>query len=296
MTTTGRRALAGLALLGGAAAAWGVGVERRWYALRRRRLESVMRSGATLRLLHVSDVHLAPPQRSHVEAFRRFADLEYDLVVATGDLLGAEGAERPLVEALRPLTADGRPGLVVLGSNDWYAPAPKTPFVYFQDPDRRDYGARLDTAALVRGLHATGWRVLCNERAVVDVAGRSVAVAGIDDPHLHETVIPDPREIAAPREGVDLALGLVHAPYVRALDALVESGHDLLLAGHTHGGQVRVPGVGALVANCDLPLDRVRGVSRYRGRWLHVSAGLGHSRYAPIRFACRPEVTLLDLV
>lgn len=294
-STRRRQATAALATVGLAAAAYGAGIERRWYALRRVRLDGALRAGPPLRILHVSDLHFAPPQRHRVAFVRRLADLDYDLAVATGDLLGAEGSEAPLVDALRPLTADGRPGLVVLGSNDWYAPAPKTPLVYFQDPERRDYGPRLDTPALVDGLERTGWRVLRTGRDEVEVTGRRIAVGAVDDPHLHETVIPAPAEIAAPRAGVDLALGLVHAPYVAALDALVESGHDVLLAGHTHGGQVRVPGFGALVANCDLPLDRARGASRYRGRWLHVSAGLGHSRYAPVRFACRPEATLLEL-
>jgi A/G-specific adenine glycosylase len=58
---------------------------------------------------------------------------------------------------------------------------------------------------------------------------------------------------------------------------------------------VRIPGVGAVVANCDLPLDRARGASHYRDRWLHVSPGLGHSKYTPFRIACRPEATLLEL-
>jgi uncharacterized protein len=109
-------------------------------------------------------------------------------------------------------------------------------------------------------------------------------------------VLPPPEQVAPPA-GSDalLNLGLVHAPYLAALDVLVDAGHDLLLAGHTHGGQVRLPGIGALTANCDLPLDQARGLSRHRGRVLHVSPGLGHGRYAPFRFACRPEATLLEL-
>jgi predicted MPP superfamily phosphohydrolase len=72
-----------------------------------------------------------------------------------------------------------------------------------------------------------------------------------------------------------------------------------VLAGHTHGGQVRVPGVGALVTNCDLERSRARGLSPLTpagGGWLHVSAGLGASPYLPVRFACRPEATVLELV
>ena len=127
---------------------------------------------------------------------------------------------------------------------------------------------------------------------------------------------------------------MTHAPYQRVLDPMVADGARLVLAGHTHGGPLAVPGYGALVTNCDLPTDRAKGLSRwwpgagapYAGRsqwhqkldrwgevhlrggdesqwdapadaaWLHVSAGLGTSPYAPVRFACRPEATLLTLV
>jgi predicted MPP superfamily phosphohydrolase len=71
----------------------------------------------------------------------------------------------------------------------------------------------------------------------------------------------------------------------------------LVLAGHTHGGQLAIPGWGALVSNCDLSPRRAKGLSRHsESTWLHVSAGLGTSPYAPIRFACHPEATLLTLV
>ena len=70
---------------------------------------------------------------------------------------------------------------------------------------------------------------------------------------------------------------------------------ELLLAGHTHGGQLCLPFKGALVTNCDLDTGRAKGLHRHHGSWLHVSAGLGTSPYAPVRFFCRPEATLLTL-
>jgi predicted MPP superfamily phosphohydrolase len=79
------------------------------------------------------------------------------------------------------------------------------------------------------------------------------------------------------------------------LDAWSADGVDLLLAGHTHGGQVRLPGYGAIVTNCGIDRARAKGLSTYESSWLHVSPGLGTSPYAPIRFACRPEATLLRL-
>jgi predicted MPP superfamily phosphohydrolase len=100
--------------------------------------------------------------------------------------------------------------------------------------------------------------------------------------------VPDP---------VTLRLGLTHSPEPRVLDRFAGDGYDLVLAGHTHGGQLRVPGYGALVTNCGLDRSRARGASRWGTHlWLHVSAGLGTSPYAPVRFACPPEASLLTLV
>ncbi|MEX2549067.1 MAG: metallophosphoesterase [Nitriliruptoraceae bacterium] len=290
------RTVAGLALAGAGCVAYGSLVERQWYRLRRLRIDHVLRRPGTLRILHLTDLHLVPG-RDHLVAFlRSLAGLDHDVVVVTGDLLGAPGAEDLAADSLAPLTSDGRPGLVVLGSNDLFGPVCKAPWSYLSDPERRTFGTPLDTERLIERLAASGYRTLATEAATVETPSGTIAVGGLEDPHLETTRLPEPAVVAPPQDREALLhLGLVHAPYLAALDVLVEAGHDLLLAGHTHGGQVRLPGFGALVANCDLPLAQVRGLSRYRDSWLHVSAGLGYSRYAPFRFACRPEATVLEL-
>jgi uncharacterized protein len=292
-----RGALGAVAAAGAACVAYGTIIERRWYRLSRLRLDGVLRTpGRRLRILHVTDLHLLPRQEHRITFLHELAGLDHDLVVATGDLLGGPDAEEVAAAALAPLTSGGRPGLVVLGSNDLFGPVPKVPWIYLTQPDHRTSGVPLDTARLIERLGEHGYLTLRGELAEVATPAGIVTAGGFDDPHLETTVLP-PAEAVMPRPDSDavLHLGLVHAPYLAALDVLVDAGHDLLLAGHTHGGQVRLPGVGALVANCDLPLGQARGLSTYRDRWLHVSAGLGHSPYAPFRFACRPEATLLEL-
>lgn len=292
------RTAAGLSLAGAACVAYGTLVERRWYRLRHHHLRGALRPGAErpLRVLHVSDVHLDPPQQHRVDFLAEVAREPYDLVVLTGDLLGAVGAEDDVVDALAPLTAAGTPGVLVLGSNDLFGPIFKNPANYFLRPDMRVHGRRLDTERMLDGLARNRIRTLRNESITVQTAAGPVSIAGIDDPHLQDAMLPE-RDVLLPlTDDAVLHLGLVHAPYTAALDLLVDTDHDLLLSGHTHGGQVRFPPIGAVVANCDLPLDQVRGASRYRDRWLHVSPGLGHSRYAPFRFACRPEATILTLL
>jgi uncharacterized protein len=179
---------------------------------------------------------------------------------------------------------------------DRYGPRAGNPAGYLRGPSDGPGGAPLDTERLVAGFESGGWTVLVNASAVVETRRGVVDVAGIDDPHIGRDDLSVPATCPS-TEGALLRLGLVHAPYRRALDAFDRAGFDLALAGHTHGGQIAVPLWGALVTNCDLPAAQAKG-SSWAGTdlRLHVSAGLGHSRYAPVRFACRPELSVLDLI
>lgn len=292
----GRR-LGAAAALGTSMLAYGF-LEAHWYRLRHLHLTGVTDPGAPpLRILHLSDLHLSPLHRRVGDFLAGLAQEDYDLVVATGDLLGDRDMEEPVVAMLAPLTADGRPGVAVLGSNDFWAPRARNPLSYFTGPSEVQHeGVALDTEAMVAGLARVGWTTMRSGGGSVAVRGGVVALSAIDDPHDPRTTMPDVSTLAPPPGPALLHLGLVHAPYVDALDRLVDAGAHLLLAGHTHGGQVRVPGVGALLDNCDLPLGQARGASTHRGVPLHVSVGLGTSKYAPVRFACRPEATLLTLL
>jgi len=286
-----------LVAAGAASAAWGAGVEVRSYRLRRVEVPVLAAGQAPLRVLHLSDLHLTPGQHRKQAWVRSLAALEPDLVVDTGDNLASAAAVPAALHALEPLLY--RPGAFVLGSNDYFGPRPKNPASYLLGPSRVAHRPDvLPTPDLVAGLVGAGWTDLTNARATLEVGGRRVDLVGVDDPHLGRDRYLD---VSAPADpGADLTLGVTHAPYRRVLDAMTTDGLDLLLAGHTHGGQLCVPGFGALVTNCDLPRRYVKGLHRWeRGgdaSWLHVSAGLGTSPYAPVRFACPPEATLLTLV
>ena len=282
----------GVAAAGAACVAYGVLVERDWYRLRRETAPVLEPGSRPLTVLHLSDLHLTVADGKRVEFLARLAEEPADLVVLTGDLLGEPGGLDPVLEALRRF----RPALgacAVLGSNDYWAPRFHNWLGYFRGPSsrrRRPVTRRNPWRELVAGLEGLGWVVLSNRRGRLG----DVELAGMDDPHIRRD---DPRVAVPPGgEPARLRVGVVHSPYRRALDAFERNGYPLLLAGHTHGGQVRLPGVGALVTNCDLPRDRVRGLSRWGSSWLHVSAGLGTSKYAPFRFACRPEASVLTVV
>jgi uncharacterized protein len=303
------RPLAAALGAGGAVAAWATFVEPHAFTLRRVEVPVLPAGSRPLRVLHLSDLHLTPRQRHKIRWVRALADLEPDLVVTTGDNLAHEEAVPALLEAYEGLLA--LPGAFVLGSNDYFPPTPKNPLRYFNDSHRRGPDLtprRLPTGDMVAAFRAAGWLDLGNAAGVLEVGGLSLDLRGVDDPHLG---FDDYAAVAGPAEpGADLAVGLTHAPYQRVLDAMTSDGTRLVLAGHTHGGQVCVPFWGrALVTNCDLDTGRARGLSRWwpgagsaSGRhtpddaaYLHVSAGLGGSPYTPFRLACRPEATLLTL-
>ena len=278
-----------------AALTWAAAVEPRLYALRAVTIPvlgpAAMRP---LRLLHLTDLHQLPGQRHRLEFIRRCLDAGPDVVVVTGDLLEADASIDDVVDTLAEAVRD-RVGLAVLGAHDYWGATAKNPADYLFAPDRRKYGRRLDTQRLVDGLTTAGYEVLDNQRTTVKTPAGLIDVAGLGDPHVN---LDDPAAIdwSPPLPDVALRLGLVHAPYRRALGVFAQQDFSLVLTGHTHGGQLRVPFAGAVVNNSDLPLHQSRGLSRLGDMWLHVSAGLGHSRFAPVRFSCRPEATIIDLV
>ena len=268
-------------------------VERNWFALRKHRVPCLPPGSAPLQVLHISDLHFRTGQRLKRSFLGRVARTNPDLVVGTGDFLGGPGAVDDTVEAvtqIRPKTA----ALYVLGSNDYYRSSPTNPFKYLLGPSNRHgppRGKPNPWRDMVAALDAKGWRLINNEATTVALDGLgAVDVVGLDDPHLRRHDIT----VASPRSGEGFRLAVVHSP--DAAPALAELGYDLIVCGHTHGGQIRVPGVGALVTNSTLPREMARGLHRMDGAWLHVSAGMGTSPFTPVRFGCRPEACLLELV
>jgi predicted MPP superfamily phosphohydrolase len=283
----------GATTTGAATFAYAAGIERRRWTLRQSALPVLAAGARPLRVLHISDLHLTPNQRSKQRWVAGLAELEPDLVVNTGDNLAHPRAVPAVIAALGPLLA--LPGLFVFGSNDYFGPTPKNPARYLVKSSRRSHGEPLPWRDLRAALLERGWHDATHARVGLTVAGVDVAAAGVDDPHLG---LDRYDRVAGRHDGTPaLRLGLTHSPEPRVLDRFAADGYDLVLAGHTHGGQLRVPGIGALVTNCGLDRSRARGASRWGAHtWLHVSAGLGTSPFAPVRFACPPEATLLTLV
>lgn len=289
------RALLATTAVGTATLAYAAGIERRHWTLRQATVPVLAPGSAPLRVLHISDLHMLPGQQSKQRWVAALDELDPDLVVNTGDNLAHMQAVPAVVRALGPLLA--RPGVFVFGSNDYFAPRPKNPVRYLlpSAKTKRVHGINLPWRDLRAAMVERGWLDLTHVRRTFQVAGQTVFAAGLDDPHLKRDRYED---IAGPADqNAALRLGVTHSPEPRVLDPFAADGYDFVMAGHTHGGQLRIPGYGALVTNCDLDRSRARGVSRWGSHmWLNVSAGLGTSPYAPVRFACPPEASLLTLV
>jgi len=279
-------------------AAW----EARQYTLRRITVDVLPAGMRPVRVLHLSDIHMVPGQRHKQDWLRGLAALQPDLVIDTGDNLAHQEAVAPVLESLGGLL--DVPGVFVHGSNDYFEPRLRNPFGYLL-PDtgkRRTDVPQLPWGRLSAGLAGAGWLDLTNRRARLTVGETRFAFAGVDDPHLR---YDDLAAVAGPADrDADLRIGVAHAPYLRVLDQFASDGHDAIVAGHTHGGQICLPGGRALTTNCDLEPARARGLHRHPAdsrpgdpgsAWLHVSAGLGTSPYTRVRIACRPEATLLTL-
>ncbi|MFE3069275.1 metallophosphoesterase [Streptomyces sp. NPDC059247] len=296
---------AGLTATAAAGIVYAAGVEARSFRLRRVTVPVLPPGMSDLRVLQVSDIHMVSGQRKKRAWLQSLAGLRPDFVVNTGDNLSDPEAVPELLDALGPLMEF--PGVYVFGSNDYYGPRLRNPALYLMEKVQGRHGLN-GNKPVVGAVHnpwegirdafdAAGWANLTNTRGRLKLPQADLAFTGLDDPHIKRDRYE--RVTGGPDPDADFTMGVVHAPYLRALDAFTADGYELLLAGHTHGGQLCIPFYGALVTNCDLDTDRVKGLSTHtaggRTSYLHVSAGCGTSRYTPVRFACPPEVTLLTL-
>jgi uncharacterized protein len=276
--------IAGLAV---ACILYGIFIERFRYRVVRHRLDILpVTAGRPLLVLHLSDLHFV---RRDPRKARFLSTLPPpDITVVTGDFLAEPEAIDAAVDGVRPVR--GRlASWFVLGSNDYFVPKPLNYLAYFRKRRKRRGARRGRAPELVRALTADGWEEVTNVRHLVSLEGLDVELLGLDDAHIRRHDL----RVAPRRAQERFGLAVMHSP-----DSAPEAaalGYGLIVAGHTHGGQVRLPFVGALVTNCSMPRRLVSGLIRMGNAVLHTSRGLGTSKYAPFRFWCRPEATYLEL-
>lgn len=286
------------AVILGSIAIWSLTVSRWRFTVIRAEAAVLPKGSANIRVLHISDIHMAPWQKRKQRFIAGLIAEKPDLIVNTGDNLGHKNVVGETLNALKPLLSVE--GVFVNGSNDYFAPRFKSPITYLFKPSTPRQEQPLDTKTLTSTFESNSWRNLNNSSNSLEINGVKLALLGVDDAHLELDDLESLDQTAALRERADVVIGVTHAPYRRVIEAMAENGVDILFAGHTHGGQVRFPFVGALTTNSDLPNSNAKGMSAWsfgeRVMLLNVSAGLGNSIFAPIRFFNRPEVRLVTLV
>jgi uncharacterized protein len=265
---------------------YGIFVERFRYRVLRHRLDILPAGTSPLVVLHLSDLHFV---RDDPRKTRFLADLpEADVTIVTGDFLGEPEAVETAAKSVRAVR--GRiASWFVLGSNDYFVPRPLNYLAYFRPRRSRRRAALGRAPDLVRALVADGWDDLTDSRRTLALHELEAEVLGLDDAHIGRHDL----RVAPRSEGQRFGIAVMHSPDTAPEAAAL--GYGLIVAGHTHGGQVRLPWIGALVSNCSIPPRLASGLVRMGSAILHTSRGLGTSKYAPFRFWCRPEATFLEL-
>jgi hypothetical protein len=191
------------------------------------------------------------------------APLQYDVCVFTGDFRGKTfGPFDEALEVLAPITGALRGQLYgVLGNHD--------------------------PVSMVPGLEALGIRVLLNECVAIERGEERIHLAGIDDAHFYESGSIKRAAAGMPRDNFSILLS--HTPEV--YHEAERSGFDVMLSGHTHGGQICLPGGIPITLDAKLPRHMGKGAWRYGKLRGYTSVGAGSS-VVPVRFNCPPEITL----
>jgi hypothetical protein len=218
-------------------------------------------------LLHLTDLHADISENAMRALPQALGGLSYDLCVITGDFRGRTfGPFARTVEIVREVAAAVRvPMLGVLGNHD--------------------------TARIVPDLEAMGIRMLMNEAVAVDRDGVRLWVAGVDDPHHYRT-----DDISAAMSKIPVGEPVVLLAHsTERFAAAVEAGVSLMLCGHTHGGQICLPGSIPILTSTTMPRWLASGPWRHGGMHGYTSRGVGTSS-VDARFNCPPEVVLHTLV
>lgn len=252
--------------------------------------------GFRLRILHISDLHMSGRSlfrrwrlRRYIQQIRR---LQYDVVVHTGDMLDdADGIDQA-VSFLREI-ADGRPVFAVPGNHDYHSYSwlenilnvhTLRKWGWVGDIPLNDWLGRLGETAGQEGIV-----FLTNEGRRVHLNGADIWLAGVDDlmlgaPDMNRALATAPRDIPI--------ILLSHNPDLFPWAAM--AGVDIVLAGHTHGGQVRLPCIGAVITRTHVGRDMATGLVRLGKAFLHVTRGLGET--LPLRLNCTPQATIIELL
>lgn len=288
---------AGSALLSGVAVyLYASKFEARNYKLEKVRIKSGRKSGdqgngtehktVKLRVLHLSDLHLSAPETHKIEFLQRVTDDDFDLIVFTGDIFenytGVQYAKELI--ARKPRLG----AFAVLGNHDYYN------YTWFHktfgriNRRFRHPPHKRDVLPMIHALGESGITVLRNSSRIFH--DENFSLIGIDYPGI---TLEELKALTEQSPEGYLVMSLLHLP--RRLHQLPTAGVHVAFAGHTHGGQIRVPGYGALITDSELPRREASGLIQRNGTTIHVSRGLSADPKTNFRLFCPPAATIVEI-
>ena len=251
-----------------------------------------------IRILHISDLHLAGRNKRMEHYFEKLEKIKSDLVLVTGDLIDNNDGIEWCVKYLKKLSSQFGTWACLGNHDKFYLNLSHTLFFHLTGALKEN-----NFELLRRRLKENDIQILINEKKTVNVNSVPLTIIGTDTPfgldrckntNRFSKKITLLKGLFSNIPPKNYAILLNHVP-----DLLKELGDikiNLALAGHTHGGQIRLPFIGPLVAFSSFQRAYNKGLYRYRGYYLHVSGGLGSSKTTPIRLFCPPEATILTLM
>jgi predicted MPP superfamily phosphohydrolase len=255
-----------------------------------------------LEILHLSDFHTTRPQPS-LEKFlkERIGAKTYDMVFLTGDLVDERSGIAPFIRYISHIKA--RYGIYATWGNHDMLRIRFRDIFLFREGSADTIPKSDFREGLQREMEAVGIQVLSDELRVINTGTGKLYILGMDDFlgsdrlqnwYRHGPRLERIRSVlkSIPDDG-SLRLVLTHSPDV--IEKLGGLGIDVMFAGHTHGGQIRLPFLGAIFTWSAFQRKYNHGLYRYNGTYLHVNSGLGTSPYTPVRICCPPEVSLIKI-
>jgi predicted MPP superfamily phosphohydrolase len=247
-----------------------------------------------IKILHISDIHSHNTNKKLNKFVHELDQLKPDLIIATGDFLGSKKGFETIKTTLKPLLK--YKGVFVFGANDYYNKNyPNCPISYFFSKELELLETNMPTNELKTFLVENGWKDVNNKNITLKINGNNVFITGLNDPHVQLDKLPKTKDTQS-----DLKIGVVHAPYKKALKDLAFN--DLIFAGHTHGGQISLPNK-PLVTNTDLEPKFASGLFKLSeitktktDSYVNISSGLGNSRFFPFRLFAKPSATILTIL
>lgn len=278
-------------IFAGALWLWAFWIEPNWFHLRRETLQVGEPLAQPFTVLHLSDLHFIRKRFFLSRFFDRLARLAPDLIFITGDLIDNTSGIAPCITSLKKLRA--KKGIyAVLGNHDYRAYPPLHQWLEFLGKGCHCFRERPegDVTKLKEALARAGIHVLLNQNILVKLSGGdSISLIGLDDPVSKRADLP--KAFEGLQNGA-VRLTLTHSPIT--FPALAHYGVDAAFAGHTHGGQIRLPGIGALPTARRLVAHIVDSTNEY-GFYGIVCRGMGAQELVHPRLFCRPEAVFVTI-